>query len=343
MQSNRLIGLDIARFCALVGMIIVNFDVVVVRAGSPSSTLADLLQGRAAAMFVVLAGIGFALGMQRLAQREAIRRTLIRSAALMAIGLANMAIFPADIIHYYAVYFLAALPLLWARTYLIALLAATLPLLFVVLTDVFDYEAGWDWETLTYHGFWTIDGFARNLLFNGWHPVVPWLSFLLLGLMLARAPLAVPAVQMRMILGGLGVALIAELASFLLVGSIADPELAEILLTEPLPPGPLYSLAGSGWAVCAIGLCLRTAAALDRLHIARIILPAGQHTLTHYIAHIVIGMGTMEAFGRIGAGTGTEALIWAIAFSPMAVAASYLWSLRWRHGPFEGVVRALTR
>ena len=44
-----------------------------------------------------------------------------------------------------------------------------------------NYEIGWNFETLEYQGFWTINGFIRNLFFNGFHPVIPWTSFMLFG------------------------------------------------------------------------------------------------------------------------------------------------------------------
>jgi len=52
-------------------------------------------------------------------------------------------------------------------------------LLFPLLLLIVDYEAGWDFTTLTYTGFWTIDGFVRNLFYNGFHPVIPWFAFML--------------------------------------------------------------------------------------------------------------------------------------------------------------------
>lgn len=54
---SRLDGLDIARPFAFVGVVTVNFDVVMVGATNAETGIAQLLQGRAAAAFVVLAGV----------------------------------------------------------------------------------------------------------------------------------------------------------------------------------------------------------------------------------------------------------------------------------------------
>ena len=64
-MGDRLIGLDIARYFAFVGMVIVNFDVTmsygVQNNESFINGLISQLQGRASATFVVLAGIGLGL------------------------------------------------------------------------------------------------------------------------------------------------------------------------------------------------------------------------------------------------------------------------------------------
>ena len=61
-MAHRLEGLDLARFLAFAGMVLVNFDIVLRQPNLSEPWLIDLAQGRAAALFVVLAGIGFALG-----------------------------------------------------------------------------------------------------------------------------------------------------------------------------------------------------------------------------------------------------------------------------------------
>lgn len=60
---SRLVGLDLARYLAFVGMVVVNFMIVMgVQAdGSFVYTVTSALEGRAAATFVVLAGIGLGL------------------------------------------------------------------------------------------------------------------------------------------------------------------------------------------------------------------------------------------------------------------------------------------
>ena len=61
-MQNRIIGIDIARALAVTGMIVVNFKVVFGENGPIwAKSIAGLFDGKAAATFVVLAGVGLAL------------------------------------------------------------------------------------------------------------------------------------------------------------------------------------------------------------------------------------------------------------------------------------------
>lgn len=75
---NRLEGLDLARAMALLGMVLVNFRIAMgVLAGGPTwlKPLLDALEGRSAASFVVLAGIGLGLSTRKLAWSAAMTHT----------------------------------------------------------------------------------------------------------------------------------------------------------------------------------------------------------------------------------------------------------------------------
>ena len=343
-RSGRLDGLDLARFFALGAMVVVNFDVVMVTSGQPSGVVAELFQGRAAATFVVLAGLGFGLQATRMGPDRFRPLALRRAVFLLLAGLLNMLIFPADIIHYYGAYFLLALPLAWARGWVLWVCMLLLGLGFVFLVLVLNYDAGWDWKNLHYEGLWTPVGFVRNLLFNGWHPVVPWFSFFLFGLWLSRASLSRRAVQLTALtLGSATLVGITWASSYLteLVITI-DAEAVHLVGVEPVPPGPLYLIAGVGAASAAIGACLLLAPVLNKIGILRWLTRPGRQTLTFYIAHIFIGMGLMEGLGLLGTGDSQMALRWSAGFVVATVLIANLWSLRFAHGPLEWLMRKLT-
>jgi len=96
-KSNRLEGLDLARYIAFVGMVIVNFKIAMGAEGDDGvlGLLTTALEGRAAATFVVLAGIGLGLaGLKGIDQTIVV--TVKRALFLLVIGLLNMTIFDAD-------------------------------------------------------------------------------------------------------------------------------------------------------------------------------------------------------------------------------------------------------
>jgi uncharacterized membrane protein YeiB len=331
----RLDGLDLARFAAFAGMVFVNFRLAaqVVPGDDIYSAFTGLLEGRAAALFVVLAGVGFALG------RGEVRGTLIRAGLLFALGMANMVLFDADILHFYAVYFLVALMFVAASTRMLWLGAAGFILAALIGLILFNYERGWDWQTLTYADFWTLPGFLRHTFYNGWHPVIPWAAFFLIGMALGRMSLAQRRVQVQLLLWGSAVALITRWLAGLLAAT--DPELAELLTTSPVPPGPAYMLAASGSAVAAIGAALLVAPYLGKV-LGWFTRP-GRQALTLYLAHIYLGMGVMDEIGLLKGQLDPAEIFW-ISSGFIAVTVIYAWAWQFvaRYGPLEAAMRALS-
>ncbi|MCA8835046.1 MAG: DUF418 domain-containing protein [Proteobacteria bacterium] len=352
-SPKRLIGLDIARFIAFVGMVIVNFKIVMGVAGINGtfehvlSGFTILLEGRAAASFVTLAGLGLGLAYLRdtnqITGKNIFALTTKRCLFLMALGLGNQLIFPADILHYYAVYFFFGVMVLTLRIPALIALIFALNIGFLSLLFTLDYDKGWDWETLTYNDFWTPLGFARNLIFNGWHPVIPWTGFFLFGMILARLPLDKISTQNRLIIFGLLLYGCSQAIGAVLYPALIKtaPELAFLASSEPIPPTPLYTLAGMGASATLIGLCLRGAPSLIRLDIARFIVPAGRLTLSLYLAHIVIGMGVLEILGALEGQSLTMSVSVALGFCLIGAVFSYLWLSRFKRGPLEALMRRL--
>ncbi|MDF1624748.1 MAG: DUF418 domain-containing protein [Parvibaculaceae bacterium] len=342
---QRLTGLDLARFLAFCGMVIVNFKIVmgVGVSTSPLDMFAIALEGRAAATFIVLAGLGLGLSSTYRDRNHTVSTTLARSAFLLAVGLLNMMIFEADIIHYYAFYFLFGVYLLTYSTKALCLLIVILNLAFMALLFIVDYEAGWDFTTFAYEGFWTPTGFIRNLFYNGWHPFIPWLGFFVLGVVLSRLPLTRTSTQIILMGLGLAALLFAETSATIAQPLLADmdPELAELATTSPLPPTPLYFLAGSGAAAMVIGLCLFIAPWLEKTGMLKLVTPAGRQTLTLYIAHILLGMGTLEELGLLGNQSIENALLAAFLFCLAATLYALLWARHFKAGPIETLMRKL--
>lgn len=109
-SSARLHGLDLARYFALFGMVAVNFRLALGVEKGPSllDQMVELLEGRAAATFVVLAGLGYTLAFAH--RQNPTAAILKRAAFLFVLGLLNLLIFEADILHFYAVSFCSQPP-----------------------------------------------------------------------------------------------------------------------------------------------------------------------------------------------------------------------------------------
>lgn len=328
----RLHGLDIARFLAFCGMVLVNFRIAARVSAGPDaiSLFTNALEGRAAALFVILAGVGLSVG-------KPDRATLLRRALfLFLIGLLNLTIFEADILHFYALYFLVALPFLTASGRVLLLAAAGTLLIGLISLLALDYEAHWNWETLAYADFWTLEGFLRHSFFNGWHPVFPWAAFLFLGMWIGRLNLASRSVQARLALWGAAAAALAALPGLL----VQNPDLAELSGTSAIPPGPFYILAASGSAMAVIGLTLAITPALDKAGLAEWLAAPGRQALSLYAAHILLGMGTLEAMGQLDGSLSAEQIFgYSLGFCALSMVAAWIWSLFAKRGPLEALLR----
>lgn len=359
---RRIEGYDLARALAIFGMVVVNFKTAMAIGNPGPETqfgpdwlrfLTGLIEGRAAAVFVVLAGVGLTLGARRAlasgdaAQLAGVRRRLWKRAAFLFVGgLLFAVVWPADILHFYGWYIGIGALLIAARGRTLLGLAALLVLAFAVMLATLDYEAGWDFDTLAYDGFWTPAGQVRHLFFNGFHPVIPWLAFLLLGMWLGRLDVRAAAVRRRLLIGGAAVALAAESVSAALVEWLArgaSGEEAEVVTavfgSNALPPMPFYMLAAGGTAVAVIALAVGFSQRFSRLPGYRTLLAAGRLALTIYVAHVVLGLGVLDALGRLEGQTLPFAVAAAAAFFALAAAGAALWTKRFERGPLEWVMR----
>ena len=115
-RSKRIEGYDLARALAIIGMVFVNFRVTLmvlgaeVEAGGVTGWFSEWITGRAAATFVVLAGVGIALLTRRAVEDEservgARRRLGYRALFLAVIGWPFLVVWEGDILHYYAAFF----------------------------------------------------------------------------------------------------------------------------------------------------------------------------------------------------------------------------------------------
>lgn len=357
-MKKRIIGIDIARALAIIGMIIVNFKVVMGDQGTGSlKTIASFFDGKAAATFVVLAGVGLALMTNTPLQNndpekiKAVRIKVIKRALLLFfIGLSYLTIWPADILHFYGIYFLVALLFLTSSKKTILWSAIAMIVLYPILFSFWNYETGWDFATLEYHGFWTIKGFLRNLFYNGFHPVLPWTAFMLFGVWFGKQDLKKETFIRKALrfssLSFLSIQLLswASISWFTHRNQDVSSEINILLGTDPMPPLPLYMLSGVTFAITVISLCILAGNRFPSSKVLQALNKTGQLALTFYILHVVVGMGVLDAIApdRMGTYSIQFSLMYALAFSLLCIAFATIWRKYQKSGPLEYVFRKLT-
>ena len=142
-RTSRIPGYDLARALAVMGMVLVNFKVVMGAEKAGLSWLIWLvgcLDGRAAATFVVLAGVGLSLISQRVRITQDLsgiaqnRKMLLKRALfLFVVGFLYTPIWPADILHFYGIYIALGAVLLTASNRWLWGLSLTFMGIFVLL------------------------------------------------------------------------------------------------------------------------------------------------------------------------------------------------------------------
>ncbi len=355
-MKQRITGFDIARAFAIFGMVIVNFKIAM-NAETGSELLlgfTSLFEGRASALFVVLAGVGVTFLTKKF--RESQDRVSIingrnilakRGLLLIVIGLAYTPIWEADILHFYGFYFLIAAVVFSIKDRSLLVASALIVVLFPILMIFFDYEKGWDWGTLTYHGFWTIDGMIRHIIFNGFHPVIPWCAFLIFGMWLGRQDLSETTVRKKLLAWCLGIWAITELAFFALRAilskgkefGLSAEEIEFLFSTSIIPPMPQYVIAAGSLAVVIIIFCLYLSERFAESKLTTWLYKTGQLSLTLYVAHVIVGMGILESVGRLDNQTINFSLFSSFVFCVFGITFSVIWLKYFKVGPLEWIFR----
>jgi len=357
-MKKRIIGIDVARALAIIGMIIVNFKIAIGSVGQEwLQSIIGLLEGKAAATFVVLAGIGIAFMSNSSIQNndtpklKKVQFSLFKRAIfLFVIGLLFMPIWPADILHFYGIYMLLTLVLLGSkkRTILIAALILILAYPFIML--IWDYDLGWNFDTLEYPSFWSLTGFFRNLFYNGFHPVIPWTAFMLIGFWFGKNDLSDAKFIKKSALVSIGIFTFTILLSQVLLSVLSEGdvtarnELKQILGTSPMPPLPIYMITGSSFAIFIISICVMLAERFGKSKVISALKDTGQLALTFYAAHVLIGMGLIESIdpSNMGKYSIGFSVLYSIGFSLSCILFAVIWKKYKMVGPLEWVMRKLT-
>lgn len=257
--SRRLIGVDVARGIALIGLVAIHILPSWNETTGEASVSWILFSGHSAALFALLAGVGLGLGTggntaHRGRRMTAGRLALAVRAVLVGLaGLAVATVMPVEnppaygILLYYAVFFLLSIPFLHLSVKALCLWATGFAVLSPVLMQQFQDLLP---EMVSYNPTFTDVvtepvGLLSQLLVTGVYPALPYMTYMLIGLAVGRLDLHSGDAAPRLLAAGVTLAAGAKLTSALLLYGaggydrlLASPGMDEHTLWEVLVWGP---------------------------------------------------------------------------------------------------------
>lgn len=368
-NPKRIVGLDVARGFALLGMIAVH----ILPAYSPytgrPTVVWQLLAGNAAALFALLAGISVALitGANNPHQGRRMTRSRVslvtRAILILLLGLAisELPLRVFNILPYYGLMFLVAVLLTGMRIRSLLITAGGFivlgPLAIFALNSFVDYKgpANPNFTSLFTQPVETL----LTLLAGGTYPVITWMAYICVGMALGRMNLRWLLTEARLILWGLVLIAIGSITSWFLIDYLGGFEAlyyytdgydAEDIIdtidygpSKHLPTDTLWWLAidgphtntpfslvkSLGFAVLFLGLTLVISQALR--HVLFPLIAAGSMTLTIYVTHLV----SFAYFTDSIKAYRTEWFLGQVIF--FLIFASF-WHLAFGQGPLERII-----
>lgn len=373
MSGRRIIAIDVARGLALVGMIAVH-TLPSWNGEAERSTLTWwLAAGNAAALFALLAGVGLALltgGRGPVARQRLWRyrtRLFVRAALIFLIGVAaNHLLDPPvyNILPYYGLLFLLAIPFLWVRKRFLVGWAAAL----VVLAPLLQYVVRGAQRGEGIPGPQLTDltgdpaGLLSTLLFTGSYPVTTWFVYVLVGLVVGRLALDRMAVQISLLGYGTLLALLGQGLSYLSVwflggwermlyseedvtvtdvsraiyrgtadADLPTSSLAWLTVASPHSNTPFALLHTTGIALAVLGAALLLCRVIPT--VLKPLAKLGAMTLTMYLGHLAfLSLGFFDQ----------APWFWFVVQLLTGLAFAAAWLLVFRQGPLELLVAQLS-
>jgi uncharacterized membrane protein len=334
-RQHRIVGLDIARGLALIGMLYAHTV--------PETDGETVFDGRSSILFATIAGVSLGLmagGTRRPetgARGHVARVVALRGLVLIVFGLCLTAFDTpiAIILDTYGFLFLLAIPLLFAPRWVVAAVAALSavvgPLAVAALDGAIDGATGQAATALD--SAWAY--FPTRWLIDA-YPAPVWLAYIAVGILVSRFGIRRLSSQAALVaVGG-----ILALSTYTIAAATGHAVLAHDDTTAEV-------LASGGVALVVIGaLAWLTESTPDaaRTVAKRLLWPlsaAGSMPLTVYSAQIVViwlYIGSVEYTGFLG--WQNLPLFFELAVPTLILAS--LWRLRFEQGPLEWLVSRVT-
>lgn len=369
--KHRIIGIDIARGLALLGMFNVHIELAGPEGQAPDRAVTAVLEassGRASVLFFLLSGISLSVISKRgsaSASEDVLHR---RGWILVLLGLLIAGSFwGASILEHYGIMFLLA-PFLLRRSNrtLVGLTVAGLivgPVALLGLRPLTDDIGSYTGGVLE----WLMD-VGWDLAVSGNFPLVVWFGFFAFGVRLGRLDLGSTQVATRL----LGIGLGAMLALWLLlsVGGLAysndfddlggpahavtglpgntvvvedfvlDTNPAQLLSTDSQSNQIGWTIESAALSALVLGACLLLPASFVR--VLTPLAALGSISLTAYLIHIFFVVDAWFAFVPIGSAQSLNQRI-GVLFALEATLVLLCWWIvhRWQTGPAERALKFL--
>lgn len=339
---TRLRALDAARALAIFGMVIVNVGAA--ESDGAEALVLALLSGRAAILFIVLAGVGVTILAQRSqAKGQPLWPAVLWRAGLMLVMGLSLQLLPTDvnvILTLYAALFIVALgavriSTLWLLT---GAIAATFvgPIVYILLrsqTDLpRDGAAAWGRDLLE---------IVTTVSLTGPYPLLVWIAPFLFGMWLGRLDLRDLRIQRVLVSAGAIAAGGAYLLSWVVMHVLAEPNsdnvgFDRLASAQGHSQMPLWLISAAGSSALLIGLMLllipRFGAWASPLTIT------GQMALTAYCLHLI----AIAVFVRPETDSPNKGLMISLLIIIGLIAFCAAWRLIAPHGPLEALLRIQT-
>lgn len=373
-RSERVIGIDVARGTAVLGMLSVHVFDTFDSDGSPSLAWA-VAAGRSAATFAVAAGIGLAFttgGRRPGTGRATTVSVAVRALLVIALGLAlSYVTVPADldqvgvVLPYYGLLFLLVIPLLGRSPRALARAAAGFAVLAPVairaLAHVLpepDLALDPTPGDVLHHPV----GLLSQLLVFGEYPAPAWMAYVCAGLAVGRLRLTDVRVARSLFFGGLALAVTAWAAASLVLlrfGGLRHLWRAEfgyldwaegrhvalwdvpdghswwtLLSRAPHSSSPFDMLQTLGSALALLGALLLLTRSAPAARLLSPLAAAGSMPLTFYCLHIL--------FLATGVFDGTPYLQYLVMVAA-ALTFAVLWQRLWGRGPLESLITSIAK
>ena len=348
---GRVPGVDAVRAIAIAGVVAMNYHAylnprLAWQPVDPSllertiNPLTGPLTTRFAATFVLVAGIGvslYAWGRPDLARRRIV--LLRRGLLLYGAGAALNWVWPGTILFFYGAYFMVAALICAWPTRRVAAIGSASALAAAAI------ELWRTWRELGGHSTaWLSprpDG-PRNLLLRTFvdytHPLLPWLAFLCLGIVVGRHLGGIDRWRARA--AGAAAAVLAAVAT---VRTVARPDgdgdaavlVRTALSTDPYDRGLLFTASAAATALLA--LLLVTAVVRRDGPLAR----AGRMSLSLYVGHVFFFHFFVDGLAVVPRESAPAALVLSAAYLVPALATAAWWARVHGAGPVERAYRAI--